>query len=187
MSKRKIISKIINLIFTIIFIIALVKIYGVYRENNFISYVKSEANLYTSEFKRDDKVKYSKMDSYKIVSNTYNDAVFYKTIEVEKNRPYKVTCMVKTENVKPENEISNAGANICITDTVEKSKSITGTNGWQKLEFIFNAKDRTSVNIGFRLGSYDDNCTGTAWFSDFTIEAGTRKFINRLEICMFCI
>lgn len=101
--------------------------------------------------------------------------MFYKQIDVTPNTPYRVTCMVKTEDVKTKKEISNAGANISIANTVEKSKSITGTNDWQELEFIFNSKNRTSVDVGFRLGGYDDNCTGTAWFSNFKIESGAQK------------
>ena len=38
---------------------------------------------------------------------------------------------------------------------------------------IFNSKNREEVDIGFRLGGYLGNCTGTAWFSDFTLEEGT--------------
>ena len=44
-----------------------------------------------------------------------------------------------------------------------------------KIEMIFNSKDREEVDIGFRLGGYLGNCTGTAWFSDFTFEEGTTK------------
>jgi hypothetical protein len=128
--------------------------------------------MYTSQFERDSEVKYSKSDSYKIQSDTLNDAMFYKEVSVIPNTPYRVTCMVKTQDVETEKEVSNGGAHISIADTVEKSKSITGTSDWQKIELIFNSKDRTSVKIGFRLGGYDDNCTGTAWFSDFTLEAG---------------
>ena len=71
--------------------------------------------------------------------------------------------MVKTQDIVTTKEVSNAGANISIADTVEKSKSITGTSDWQKLEFIFNSKNRTSVKLGFRLGGYDDNCITRKW------------------------
>jgi hypothetical protein len=148
------------------------KLYNYFETKNFNDFIRSEYKLYTSQFTRDGEVKYSKTDSYKIQSDTPNDAMFYKEVTVTPNTPYKVTCMVKTQDVTTEKEVSNAGAQISIADTVEQSKSITGTNDWQKLEFIFNSKNRTSVKIGFRLGGYDDNCTGTAWFSDFTLESG---------------
>ena len=108
-------------------------------------------------------------------SDDYNDAMIYKTVNVEKNTSYKVSCMVKTENVIPEKEISASGAQICLADTVYASKSITGTSDWQKLEFIFNSRNKETVDIAFRLGGNGENCKGTAWFSDFKLEKGSYK------------
>ncbi len=175
-NKKSFIGKIIYLIILICLIWVLCEIYNKYQVNNFNDFIRTEYKPYASQFVRDSEIKYGNNDSYKISSNQENDAMFYKEIKVTKNTPYRVTCMVKTENVKTVNEISNGGAHISIADTVEKSKSITGTNDWQELEFIFNSKDRTSIKLGFRLGGYDDNCTGTAWFSNFKIEAGARKY-----------
>ena len=166
-------NKIINIITWIIIIVILIFAFKFYKTNNFNEFIRSEANLHTSEFKRDENVKYSKKSSYQIISNTENDAMFSKKVKVEKNTPYKVTCMVKTENVVAENDISGVGAQIAILGTSEKSIAITGTQEWQKIEMIFNSKNRDEVDIGFRLGGYLGNCTGTAWFSDFTLEEGT--------------
>ena len=163
-------NKITNIITWVIIITILIFAFKFYQTNNFNEFVRSEANLRTSEFKRDNETKYSKTASYKITSNNENDAMFSKKVKVEKNTPYKVTCMVKTENVVPENDISGVGAQIAISGTSEKSIAITGTQDWQKIEMIFNSKNREEVDIGFRLGG---NCTGTAWFSDFTLEEGT--------------
>ena len=93
--------------------------------------------------------------------------------------------MVKTENVIPENEISGVGAQISIIGTTEKSIAITGTQEWQKIEMIFNSKDREEVDIGFRLGGYLGECTGTAWFSDFTFEEGTLSQNNNWRFACF--
>lgn len=166
-------KKIGNIISWIIIIAILVVAFSFYKSNNFNEFVRSEMELHTSEFKRDSEIKYSNTDSYKIISNKLNDATFYKTVKVQKNMPYKVTCMVKTEDVITENDISGVGAQISIIGTTEKSMAITGTQDWQKIEMIFNSKDREEVDIGFRLGGYLGKCTGTAWFSDFTIEEGT--------------
>ena len=43
------------------------------------------------------------------------------------------------------------------------------------MEFVFNSKNRDKVSIGFRLGGYDGNCTGTAWFADFKLELGAEN------------
>lgn len=178
-------KKIGNIISWIIILIILVLAFNFYKSNNFNEFVRSEMELHTSEFKRDSEIKYSKTDSYRIVSNIANDATFYKKVKVQKNRPYKVTCMVKTENVVPENDLSGVGAQISVIGTTEKSVAITGTQDWQKIEMIFNSKDREEVNIGFRLGGYLGKCTGKAWFSDFTFEEGTTTESNNWNFACF--
>ena len=178
-------NKITNIITWIIVIAILILALRFYSKNNFNEYVRSEMNIHTSEFKRDKDVKYSKTDSYKITSNSENDATFYKKVKVQKNMPYKVTCMVKTENVIPENDLSGVGAQISIIGTTEKSVAISGTQDWQKIEMIFNSKDREEVEIGFRLGGYLGKCTGTAWFSDFTFEEGTLSQNNNWRFACF--
>ena len=81
----------VGYILTLLFLcIILYFAYQFYQGNNFNDFIRSESNLYTSEFKRDSDVKYSKQRSYRIVSDKYNDAMFYKTIKIEKNRTYKV-------------------------------------------------------------------------------------------------
>jgi hypothetical protein len=159
--------------------------YQFYKTNNFNDFVRSESNMYTSTFKRDNDVKYSEKMSYKIESTQYNDAMFYKTIQVNKNQPYKVTCMVKTNNVEAEEDNSGIGAQISIDDTTERSVAISGTQDWQKIELIFNSKDREEVNIGFRLGGYLGNAKGEAWFSDFTIEEGTAQQDSNWKFACF--
>ena len=178
-------KKVGNIITWIIIFVILILAFNFYKKNNFNEFVRSELNLHTSEFKRDDKVKYENISSYKIISNTANDATFYKKVKVQKNMPYKVTCMVKTENVVPEDDESGIGAQISIIGSTEKSVSITGTQDWQKIEMIFNSKDREEVDIGFRLGGYLGQCTGTVWFSNFTFEEGTLNQNNNWNFACF--
>lgn len=180
-------SKIIYAITVIILCVILWFVYRYYQKNNFNDFVRSEGKLYTSEFKRDNKVKYSKQSSYRIKSEEYNDAMFYETIEVEKNQPYKVTCMVKTENVVSEEEQSSIGAQISIEGSTERSIAIQGTTEWQKIEFIFNSEDRDTVNLGFRLGGNAGQAKGTAWFSDFTLEEGIAENDNNWKFACFIL
>lgn len=162
--------------------------YRYYQNNNFNQFIRSEANLYSSEFRRDSEVKYKDKTSYKINSNTYNDAMFYQTIEVEKNQPYKITCMVKTEDVEAEEkEDTSVGAQISIEGYTERSVAVQGTSDWQRIELIFNSKDRTSVNLGFRLGGNSGYAKGTAWFSDFTLEEGTADNSNEWKFAYFIL
>ena len=50
----------------IILLILLYFAYKYYQSNNFNDFVRSETNLYTSNFKRDSEIKYNNTRSYKI-------------------------------------------------------------------------------------------------------------------------
>lgn len=104
--KSNVVSKISSIVFIIFVIMALVFLHRVYKLNYFNDFYKAEEFSNVTKFARDNKVKYSDEYSYKLESKEYNDAMFYKTVNVEKNTSYKVTCMVKTENVIPEKEVS---------------------------------------------------------------------------------
>ena len=179
-------NKIMDAIVLVILLVILYHVYQFYQTNNFNEFVRSETNLYTSIFKRDKEEKYSEKSSYKIESPEYNDAMFYKMVKVQKNQPYKVTCMVKTKNVQSKDGNSGVGAQIAIEGTTERSIAISGTNNeWQKIELIFNSKDREQVNIGFRLGGYLGKAKGEAWFSDFILEEGIASTDNEWKFACF--
>ena len=154
---------------------------------NFYDYTKSVRDKGKTSFSRDNSVKCSDMKSYKIENKNFNDAMFSKSIEVKPNTPYKVTCMVKTENVQNENNLKNGGAQIAIKDTVECSKSVIGTTDWTELTFMFNSKNRENVEIAFRLGGYEEKSKGTAWFSDFKLEEGSSDVNNNWNVALFMI
>ncbi len=159
--------------------------YRYYQSNNYNDFVRSEGKVYTSSFKRDDKIKYDDKMSYRIISPEFNDAMFYKTVKVEKNHAYKVSCMVKVDSVIAEKYNSGVGAQISIEGSTERSNAISGTTDWEKIELIFNSKNRESVNIGFRLGGYLGQAKGTAWFSDFKIEEGVADTSNEWKFACF--
>ena len=169
-NNKKILGKVIYVITLLFLLVILYFAYEYYQSNNFNDFIRSEKNLYTSKFKRDKETKYSQKSSYKISSDEFNDAMFYKEVQVEKNQPYKITCMVKTENVIPQEQQAGIGAQISIEGSTERSIAIQGTNEWQKIELIFNSKNRDSINIGFRLGGNLGLAKGKAWFSDFKLE-----------------
>lgn len=173
--KGKILSKILTLLIVVVIIVVG---YIIYSKYNFNDYIKAEYNRGISTFERDNKEKYSKTNSYKIENQDFNDAMFYKEIPVYPNTVYKVSCMIKTKDVENEKQNEDSGAHICINKTMEKSISITGTTDWQKVEFVFNSKNNTEIQLGFRLGGYAGNVKGIAWFSDFEIESGVADTSN---------
>ena len=182
MSKKSVGSKISNIIFTIIVIFVIYKLLGLYKVYYFNDFTKAEQTLGITKFTRDNKIKYSDNYSYKIESDQFNDAIFYKTINVKKNTPYKLTCMVKTKDVENSSKKNNGGAHISIVNSVEASKYISGTEDWQELEFIFDSK---YIEIGFRLGGNETNSKGTAWFSNFKLEEGIKTNSNNWNVACF--
>lgn len=176
MQKKKNIIK--NIISFIILIILIYFAYTMYQKYNFNDYIKAEYNIGLSKFERDSNVKCEKANSYKIENTNYNDAMFYKTIDVIPNTPYKVTCKIKTQDVKTSKENTDAGAHICIKDELTKSDNVVGTTDWTEITFYFNSKNKEKVDLGFRLGGNEDTCVGTVWFSDFTIESGIQDESN---------
>ena len=187
MSENKKGIRVIDVIVTAILVVILVYVFNVYKDTTFNDFIRTEYRMGKSDFIRDKEIKYSDTYSYKIKSDEINDAAFYKTISVTPNTVYRVSCMVKTEDVKTAKEFSESGAQISILDTMEKSKSVVGTQDWQEIELLFNSKNRTSVDIGFRLGGYEDDCTGTAWFSDFKIESGIEDTSNEWNFVCFIL
>ena len=93
--------------------------------------------------------------------------------------------MVKTNAVQAEQENSGVGAQIAIEGSTERSVALSGTQDWQKIELIFNSKNREEVNVGFRLGGYLGQAKGEAWFSNFTIEEGIAENNNNWKFACF--
>lgn len=185
MEQNKKTHKISYFISLSILLVILYFAYQYYQLNNFNNFVRSETNIYTSQFTRDKEIEYNNKRSYKIKNPEYNDAMFYKKIQVKKNQPYKVTCMVKTKDVQAKEEISGIGAQISIEGTTERSVAVTGTQDWQKIELIFNSKDREEVNVGARLGGNLGEVKGEAWFADFSIEEGMVEQNNNWKFACF--
>lgn len=179
--------KIRNIISNIIALIILVITIFIYRQYDFNFFVKGIQETGKTTFSRDSKIKTTKSRSYKIENKTSNDAMFYKEISVTPNTPYKVTCKIKTENVQSKKSKNLAGAQICLTKTEEHSAVLTGDNDWTLVEFMFNSKNNDKVEIGFRLGGNFAEASGTAWFSDITLEKGVEDDDNTWNFGCFLI
>lgn len=185
MQKKKSFNLIKNIISIAVFVILIYMAYTIYQKYNFNDYIKAEYNTRVSKFERDSNVKYEDTNSYKIENTNYNDAMFYKTINVTPNTPYKVTCKIKTQDVRTSKENTDAGAHICIKDGLIKSDNVTGTTDWTEVTLYFNSKNKEKIDLGFRLGGNEDTTIGTAWFSDFTIESGFQDESNTWDfLCL---
>lgn len=180
---KKVISRIFSLIILIGLITALVYIYNKYYFNDFI---KANENKGETSYYRDSSQKYNGQKSYCIENKDYNDALFFKKISVKKDTPYRITCMVKTENVesdKPE----TSGACISIMGTADQTIPIQGTTDWQKVTLLVDSKEQDTLDISFRLGGYDGYSKGKAWFSDIHVEEGVKDETSDWNVVCFLI
>jgi len=165
--------KIASILLTIVLIIMLIVLFNIYKRNYFSGFEKGTTDyMANTKFLRDSDVKYSDEKSFKIENSDFSDAAFYKEIEVQPNTPYKITCMVKTENVECKDPNKVGGVTIGVLDTTQYSYPLQGTQDWQPLEFIFNSFDKTSLKVSFRLGGNENECKGSVWFSDLKLEKG---------------
>ncbi len=180
---KKVISSIIFLVIIVVIIGVIVSIYQKYYFNDFIKAQEKDSETY---FYRDSKVKNNNRNSYCIESNDFNDALFFKEIDVEKNTPYKVTCMVKTENVES-TDIETAGACISLIDSYDQTIPLQGTNDWTQISLYFDSKNMEKAKIGFRLGGYDGYSKGKVWFSDFHVEKGEKDDSKTWNVACFFI
>ena len=166
-----------NVLFIAVFaFIAIFVTNSVYKKIGYGYFKKAISRPGITFFTRDNKVRYSNMNSYKIENKDYNNSTFYKKIKVSPNTPYKITCMIKTEGVEIlDNSYENSGAKINLLDSTEQSESVVGTNDWKKVTLMFNSKQNEELRVGFMLGGNSEfgNVKGTAWFSDLKLEEGT--------------
>lgn len=175
------IGKIISTSIIIILIATIITIYNKYYFNDFI---KAHEKKTATSFYRDSKQKYNEKKSYCIENEDFNDSLFFKEIPVEKNTPYKIKCMVKTENVesdKPE----TSGACISIMGTAEQTIPIQGTTDWQEITLLVDSKEKEKLDISFRLGGYDGYSKGKAWFSDIHVEKGVKDTTTNWNVACF--
>lgn len=185
--ERSVFSKFISLLLWIVLIAFCVKAFSMYKTLYFNGFTKAEYVGGITKFSRDNKVKYDKERSFKMDSADFNDAMFYKEIDVKPHTVYRVSCMVKTENIIPEIENSDIGAMISIAEQREISDSIIGTNDWQPLSMTFNSKEREKVKLGFRIGGNDGNAKGTVWFSNLQLEEGIENSNTHWKMGCFII
>ena len=178
-----------NVLFIAIF--ALIGIFimnSLYKKTGYGYFKKTLSIAGITHFTRDNKVKCSSMNSYKIENSEYNNAAFYKNVKLKKNTPYKVSCMIKTENVDVLDETyKNSGAKISILDSEEESECVVGTSDWKKVELSFNSKQNDELKIAFMLGgnSNNGNVKGSAWFSDMQLEEGSVEEDNKWNFACF--
>jgi hypothetical protein len=107
--------------------------------------------------------------SVKIDAPTSNDARWIQTVDIEPNTWYFLSGWIKTDNVGHSSEAVDAGANLSLYGTWERSAGVFGTQGWTRNSILFSSGDDIQVTVGARLGYWAGTTTGTAWFDDLQL------------------
>jgi murein DD-endopeptidase MepM/ murein hydrolase activator NlpD len=108
--------------------------------------------------------------SVKIVADVPNDARWVQTVAVQPDTDYRLSGWIKTENVAHTSETVDAGANLSLYGTWDRTSGLFGTSDWTYVTLDFNSGSNTQVTIAARLGYWGGTTTGTAWFDDLRLE-----------------
>ena len=98
-----------------------------------------------------------------------DDAHFDQTVPVKPGMRYLLSGWIKTKEVeieKVDQTYGKAGATLSIWGGYEHSRSIVGTNDWQYVTVVFDARDRIEVTVCARLGYWYSVAKGEAWYDD---------------------
>jgi hypothetical protein len=99
-----------------------------------------------------------------------DDLGFRQKIPVKPKTRYLCCGWAKTEGVTVVEQGGTIGANLSVWGGYEHSSfRLTGTTDWTYLSFIFDSGERTTVEVGVRLGFYSSTVTGKAWFDDICL------------------
>lgn len=174
-------SKIILLAFSIIIILTVLTSCGSELSNAGFSDAGSKRKIpgwtkynYNSEYKSDYECTTFTVGNYggngnslRIENRENNDARVYQTISVEPKKIYKISVIIKTENVE-----NGAGANIAAYDCNGTSSGIFGTTEkWtEHTVYLTTVKDQSSIDLSFGLGGFGNMSKGVAYFDDISIE-----------------
>jgi hypothetical protein len=107
--------------------------------------------------------------SVKISALAANDARWLQTVAVEPDTTYLLSGWIRTAGVTDTLEVVNAGANLCLYGTWDRSPGVFGTKDWTYVSLVFHSGSRTQVEVGARLGFSAGTATGTAWFDDVRV------------------
>jgi len=109
--------------------------------------------------------------SAQITSKQGADASFSCRVNVEPATDYKLSAWIKTENVR---RAMGALLNVheLQGDKIVRTKAITGTADWTRVEVEFNSGALTTLTVNCLLGGWGRS-TGTAWFDDVQLTRGS--------------
>jgi hypothetical protein len=100
----------------------------------------------------------------RVFSATGADAKWFQKIQVKPNTTYLMKAWARCENITG----PGRGVQINMEPNDFRSDEIKGTTGWTLLQFTFETRDKTEVDVNCLYGGWGQS-TGTAWFDDVEV------------------
>jgi len=122
----------------------------------------------SAEFFWSDQIAFKGALSAGISAPTPNDASWLQTVNLDPGANYLLSGWIKTENVA-HNEGVDAGANLNLFGTFNRTRGVFGTSDWTYAGMPFNSGESGEVTISARVGFFAGTTTGTAWFDDLQV------------------
>lgn len=104
--------------------------------------------------------------SVQIASQTGGDASWYLWVPVRPFATYRLSAWIKTEEVTP---AGGLGALINLHARPERTRAITGTHDWTRVEITFDTGADDALWINCLFGGFG-RARGRAWFDDIQLE-----------------
>lgn len=125
-------------------------------------------NLGTSDAFGWDRESHSGRRSARIAPPKPDVALWTQRVMVQPFTSYLFSGWIKTKEAGP-NPAVQAGASLSVMDPWTYSLEIFGTTDWTFVSVVFNSGPQTRVILAARLGHWQGNATGTAWFDDLRL------------------
>jgi hypothetical protein len=126
-----------------------------------------------SQLTWDDSMSRSGGRSIAIHSPTPNDARWVQTVGVQPHTVYELSGWIRTEAVQHSPQAVDAGANLTVMGTWNRSEALIGDNDWTFRRVRFNSGASNTVTVGARLGYWSGTTAGSAWFDDLRLAPAT--------------
>jgi hypothetical protein len=101
-------------------------------------------------------------NSVRISSTEGGDAAWTIVIPAKPFSRYRLSGWIKTQNLEPG---SSRGALFSFDGTDIRTKSVSGTQDWTRLELLFDSGANDVLSLNCLFGGWG-KATGTAWFDD---------------------
>jgi len=119
-----------------------------------------------ADFALDQSIAHSGKNSVRISSTEGAEAVWTIVVPAKPYSRYRLSGWVKTENLVPG---TSRGALFSLGGTDFRTKAISGTQNWTRLELAFDSGANDAFSLNCLFGG-SGKATGTAWFDDVELE-----------------